>query len=101
MRSLLSSVVEPDVIGTLYTTLAIMDSVGSLVAGPVVASLFDLSMEMKGIWVGMPFLSSFILTCLVAALVLTVGSVTTRSKQPGTVTAGIDEEEAALLTPEE
>ncbi|KAL5920704.1 hypothetical protein ACKVWC_002782 [Pyricularia oryzae] len=35
-RSLLSSLVEKDMVGTLYTTLSIMDTLGSLLAGPIV-----------------------------------------------------------------
>lgn len=56
-------------IGTLYTTLSMMDTMGSLLAGPIVAKTFSWSMRLDGIWKGMPYVMSFIL-CGVAALAL-------------------------------
>ncbi|POR33116.1 MFS general substrate transporter [Tolypocladium paradoxum] len=68
-RSLVSSLVEPHMIGTLFTTLAMMDTTGSLLAGPMVAGSFSWSMRLSGIWRGMPYIFSFIL-CALATLAL-------------------------------
>lgn len=75
-RSLVSSLVEPRMIGTLFTTLAIMDTIGSLLAGPVVAGTFSWSLKFEGIWRGMPYVFSFML-CGLATLALA------RVKLPG------------------
>ncbi|KAH8655476.1 putative MFS transporter [Xylariales sp. PMI_506] len=72
VRSLLSSLVDSNIIGTLYTTLAIMDGIGSILAGPIVAKLFSWSMQLDGIWAGMPFISSLILCSIVFILLFKV-----------------------------
>ncbi|KAK2026626.1 putative MFS transporter [Colletotrichum zoysiae] len=68
-RSLLSSLVEKDMVGTLFTTLSMMDTLGSLLAGPIVAKTFSWSMRLDGIWKGMPYVMSFII-CGLASLAL-------------------------------
>jgi hypothetical protein len=56
-------------VGTLFTTLSIMDTLGSLLAGPVIAKTFSWSMRLDGIWKGMPYVISFIV-CGLASLAL-------------------------------
>ncbi|KAF5525216.1 MFS efflux pump atnC [Colletotrichum aenigma] len=68
-RSLLSSLVEKDMVGTLFTTLSMMDTLGSLLAGPIVARTFSWSMRLDGIWKGMPYVMSFAM-CGLASLAL-------------------------------
>ncbi|KAF4869877.1 MFS efflux pump atnC [Colletotrichum siamense] len=68
-RSLLSSLVEKDMVGTLFTTLSMMDTLGSLLAGPIVARTFSWSMRLDGIWKGMPYIMSFAM-CGLASLAL-------------------------------
>ncbi|KAF4930332.1 MFS efflux pump atnC [Colletotrichum viniferum] len=68
-RSLLSSLVEKDMVGTLFTTLSMMDTLGSLLAGPIVARTFSCSMRLDGIWNGMPYVMSFAM-CGLASLAL-------------------------------
>ncbi|KAK1990799.1 putative MFS transporter [Colletotrichum falcatum] len=68
-RSLLSSLVEKDMVGTLFTTLSMMDTLGSLLAGPIVAKTFSWSMRLDGIWKGMPYVMSFVI-CGLASLAL-------------------------------
>ncbi|KAF0325165.1 MFS multidrug transporter [Colletotrichum asianum] len=68
-RSLLSSLVEKDMVGTLFTTLSMMDTLGSLLAGPIVARTFSWSMRLDGIWKGLPYIMSFAM-CDLASLAL-------------------------------
>ncbi|KAK1969086.1 putative MFS transporter [Colletotrichum sublineola] len=68
-RSLLSSLVEKDMVGTLFTTLSMMDTLGSLLAGPIIAKTFSWSMRLDGIWKGMPYVMSLII-CGLASLAL-------------------------------
>ncbi|KAH8881493.1 MFS general substrate transporter [Thozetella sp. PMI_491] len=55
LRSLSTSFVEPQDTSKLYTLIAIMDTVGSLYAGPVLAWLFETGMRLQGLWVGLPY----------------------------------------------
>lgn len=100
VRSLLSSLVEPDVIGTVYTALSIMDSIGSIVAGPVVAGLFNISMGLEGIWLGLPFVSSFVLSSVIAVSVFTIRPKTFQEER-AEEERGDDDETTALLPGEE
>ncbi|KAK2009233.1 MFS general substrate transporter [Colletotrichum eremochloae] len=68
-RSLLSSLMEKEMVGTLFTTLSIMNTLGSLLAGPIVAKTFSWSMRLDGSWKGMPYVVSFII-CGLASLAL-------------------------------
>ncbi|KAL5041272.1 hypothetical protein BDW71DRAFT_201512 [Aspergillus fruticulosus] len=68
-RSLISSLMPPTMMGALYSTLAIMDTVGSLLAGPLMSSAFRWGMDLGGAWLGMPYLISAGL-CLLMTVVI-------------------------------
>ena len=55
-KSLLGSMVDKTLLGTVFSTLSLMDTVGALFAGPVDAILMKHSLRMKGIWQGLPFM---------------------------------------------
>ncbi len=68
VRSLVSSLVEQKMLGTLYTALSVMDTTGALLAGPLVAKAFKWGMHNGGVWLGMPYMFSMVLfgsCCLV------------------------------------
>lgn len=65
----LSSLVENDMIGTPFTTLSMVDTLGSLLAEPIVAKTFSWSMRLDGIWKGLPYIMSFLI-CVEAVLAL-------------------------------
>ena len=56
-------------LGTLYAMLSVMDTVGSLLAGPIMANGLKLSLRLRDIWRGMPYIFSF-LFCGVTAVIL-------------------------------
>lgn len=56
-------------VGTLFTTLSMMDTAGSLLAGPIVAQAFSWSMRIEGMGKGIPYIMSFI-GCALASLAL-------------------------------
>ncbi|KAI7553027.1 hypothetical protein KC331_g1507 [Hortaea werneckii] len=58
-RSLVSVLVEPTMIGTLYTMISVMDTLGSLSAGPFVAEAFKWGIHWGGVWQGLPYMLSF------------------------------------------
>lgn len=57
-RSLATSLVLPDHVGTLYSALAISQSIGIFIAGPLFAYLFRLGMHLGNSWTGLPFLQA-------------------------------------------
>ncbi|CAI7635910.1 unnamed protein product [Penicillium palitans] len=55
-RTLVTSLVEPTSLSTTYTLLSVMSSIGSLVAGPLLAGVYHLGMVLGDTWLGLPFL---------------------------------------------
>lgn len=55
-RSLVAFLVTPHQIGTLYSATAMVQSLGSLVGGPVFARLFQWGLNLGWAWLGLPFL---------------------------------------------
>ncbi|KAJ5333075.1 uncharacterized protein MYU51_005157 [Penicillium brevicompactum] len=55
-RSLATSLVLPDHVGTLYSAIGIAQGVGLLVSGPLFANLFRLGLHLGKAWMGLPFL---------------------------------------------
>lgn len=80
-------------VGTLLTSVAMMDTTGSLLAGPVVAQTFSLSLNLDGVGRGLPYLCSFILCGLATAALFNVRSVDRPDEKP----APVDEERQGFL----
>jgi MFS family permease len=57
-RSLATSLVPPDQVGTLYSAIAISQSIGIVIAGPLFAYLFRIGLHFGGAWMGLPFLQA-------------------------------------------
>ncbi|KAI1851664.1 hypothetical protein JX266_003126 [Neoarthrinium moseri] len=55
-RSLATALVHPDEAGTLYSALGLMQSLGGLVAGPMLAGSFRWGLNHGREWTGVPFL---------------------------------------------
>lgn len=55
-RSLATALVPPDQVGTLYSAIAISQSLGILISGPLFAYLFRIGLHFGGAWMGLPFL---------------------------------------------
>ncbi|CAG7963727.1 unnamed protein product [Penicillium olsonii] len=55
-RSLATSLVLPDHVGTLYSAIAIAQGLGLLVSGPLFVNLFRLGLHLGKAWMGLPFL---------------------------------------------
>lgn len=72
VRSLVTLMVASEHVPRLYTSIAISDTVGSLVAGPFLALIFHLGLGLGGAWIGLPFLVSAGMMALVGVLVFAV-----------------------------
>ncbi|BDD57514.1 hypothetical protein MAP00_002868 [Monascus purpureus] len=57
-RSLATSLVPQDLVGTLYSAASVMQSLGALVAGPLFAYTFKFGMRLGEGWLGLPFLQA-------------------------------------------
>lgn len=58
-KSLLGAMVDKAALGTVFSTLSLMDTVGALFAGPIDALLMKHSLRMEGVWQGLPFMFAF------------------------------------------
>ncbi|KAJ5205015.1 uncharacterized protein N7498_005894 [Penicillium cinerascens] len=87
-RSLVTSLVPPDHVGTLYSAIGISQAIGVFVAGPLFAYLFKLGMHLGNAWMGMPFLQAalFYLVATVAVWRVRIGG------------SGTDEEQEPLVS---
>jgi hypothetical protein len=56
--------VDKTLLGTVFTTLSLMNTVGALFAGPIDALLMKPSLRMEGIWQGLPFMFAFVCCAL-------------------------------------
>ncbi|KAJ5994791.1 hypothetical protein N7481_001768 [Penicillium waksmanii] len=65
-RTLVTALVLPNHIGTLYSALAISQALGGLIAGPLFAYLFRLGMHLGNAWMGLPWLQASVIFILVS-----------------------------------
>jgi MFS family permease len=66
-RSLVTSLVGQEHVGRLYAAIGLVETCGSLAAGPTLAALYTLGLRLEGPWVGLPFLA-LALICFVGAI---------------------------------
>lgn len=90
-RSLVSSLVDADMIGTVFTALAIMDTMAILLAGPVNAAVLKWSMRLEGMGKGMPFWLAFALSGVTTVVLAQV-----RIRNPTSEDGLVDEEQRLL-----
>jgi hypothetical protein len=72
MRSLVTSIIEPQRVVQLYALITMFEMLGYLVSGPVLAALFKIGLALAGWGVGLPFLVSGGLMAVGAVLVFTM-----------------------------
>ncbi|KJZ73966.1 hypothetical protein HIM_06634 [Hirsutella minnesotensis 3608] len=74
MRGLLGDVAGKRNVGMLYTTMSVMENLGTLIAGPLVASTFQLGLDWGDGWIGLPFIAAAALLTCAGVLVAMVKS---------------------------
>jgi hypothetical protein len=62
---------SPDV-GKLMSTIAIVEAIGAMVAGPLLSQLFQWGMDLGSAWLGLPFLASVLVFACVTALTFVI-----------------------------
>lgn len=66
LRSLVTSLVHPDEVSRLYALIAVVDTIGTLLYGPVLSRAFGWGLDLGGPWTGMFFI-------VVAAIYIVIG----------------------------
>lgn len=74
-RSLITTLVDKQHIGQLYAAVAVIETIGKLMAGPVFAQLYIVGLRMKGGWVGLPFFGLGVISGLAGIGVWSAGWV--------------------------
>jgi MFS transporter, PCFT/HCP family, solute carrier family 46 (folate transporter), member 1 len=54
-RSLATSFVDSRHTSSLYVLIGVVETIGMIYAGPALAWLFTIGLELKGVWLGMPY----------------------------------------------
>ncbi|OAA38902.1 Major facilitator superfamily domain, general substrate transporter [Metarhizium rileyi] len=76
LRSLLASIVDKRQVNMMYTSMSVFETMGSIVAGPLLAASFRLGMELDGAWIGLPFL---VTGCLFGSAAIAVACISVSS----------------------
>lgn len=73
LRSFLTGLVEPNRVAELYTIIGVVDTLGLMVGGPLLAWLFQRGMQLGGTFVGLPFVMLGLIYAVVASFLLRMG----------------------------
>jgi hypothetical protein len=72
VRSLLASIVDKTHVNTMYTTISVFETMGSIIAGPLLAGAFRIGLKLGGAWIGLPFLAAGCLFGSAAVIVISI-----------------------------
>ncbi|KAK6002392.1 hypothetical protein QM012_002030 [Aureobasidium pullulans] len=73
LRSFLTGLVEPNRVAELYTIIGVVDTLGLMLGGPLLAWLFQRGMQLGDIFVGLPFVTLGLIYGVVASFLLIMG----------------------------
>ncbi|KAK0628244.1 major facilitator superfamily domain-containing protein [Bombardia bombarda] len=71
IRSVLNTLVEKHHVGMLNTLIGLMENIGLMMAGPILAKCFGVGKSRGGAWLGLPFIAAALFNC-VTLLVLCI-----------------------------
>lgn len=72
LRSVATGMVSTDLTARLHGTITLVDTIGVLVSGPLLAETFALGLRLGGGWIALPFALATILTSLGSAIAWSV-----------------------------
>lgn len=72
VRGLVVTMAEGRQTGLLFTSMSLLESIGLLVAGPLLAATFKVGMGWGSVWIGLPFISAGLCLLCAAAIVLVI-----------------------------
>ncbi|KAH0369008.1 MFS general substrate transporter, partial [Aureobasidium melanogenum] len=73
LRSFLTGLVEPNRVAELYTIVGVVDTLGLMIGGPLLAWLFQRGMQLGGVFVGLPFVVLGLIYAIVTSFLLRIG----------------------------
>lgn len=82
---------SPD-IGMLFAVIAIMESLGAMLAGPLLAGIFEWGIENGEPWIGLPFIASALIFAIMTVVTFMI-SVKTKE----VVYVPVDDDEEGVL----
>jgi len=82
-RSLMTPMVRRDQVARLYTIIEIMEAIGMILTGPILASFFNWGLELGGPWIGLPWIVICGLFCVTAVAVWTYRLPSTEQRRQG------------------
>jgi hypothetical protein len=95
-RSLITSLVDQEHVGRLYAAIGLVETCGGLAAGPMLAGLYTLGLQLQGPWVGLPFLAVAVI-CSVGAVGIWAFGCLNRKLPRERVPSGEEEEDGTVL----
>lgn len=72
LQSVLATVAGKEKLAVVFSVVGWMENVGYLLAGPGMAWAYKIGLELDGIWLGLPFYLSGMLTSVVAIILCSV-----------------------------
>jgi len=85
---------SPDV-GKLMSTIAIVESIGVMVAGPALSQMLQWGMDLGPAWYGLPFLGCFVVLVIMAVATF---SISVKDRGVGYVEVNVEDEEDTART---
>jgi hypothetical protein len=79
LRSFLTGLVEPNKVAELYTIIGVVDTLGLMLGGPLLAWLFERGMSLGGTFVGLPFVALGLIYAVVISFLLRIGHHTSKT----------------------
>ncbi|KAI5250085.1 MFS general substrate transporter [Aureobasidium subglaciale] len=73
LRSFLTGLVAPNKVAELYTIIGVVDTLGLMLGGPLLAWLFERGMQLGGTFIGLPFMGLGLVYAVVLASLLKIG----------------------------
>ncbi|KAF2258094.1 MFS general substrate transporter [Lojkania enalia] len=98
LRSLLTSLIPPLHVSTIYTTIAVVSGAGGIIAGPILAMTFKAGIRAGGRWLALPFYVVAALCFLILMVVCRIQLRKTDEYEDGTTRDGCleDDEESSV-----
>jgi hypothetical protein len=79
LRAFLTGLVEPNKVAELYTIIGVVDTLGLMLGGPLLAWLFDRGMILGESYLGLPFLALGLVYTVVVSFLLRIGHHTNKT----------------------
>lgn len=78
IRSVLTSVIAPDEVSRVYAVISVMETLGGIISGPIMAACYRLGLTLGGMWAALPFIASAFIFSFMAALLWIIPTVQRR-----------------------